>query len=151
MTPRLSLDHISITSLEEPLLLEDKDQQLSPLEASNQKILTLRERIFNSYTGNIGLSISIIGLGTYETSIYFLPSLFRSADAPNLKPALTSIDIMIIKPLFLSSGLFFMTSGCLLMASTCFNDHKNELKTAFKVMLIVGTLLEIAPFVVALS
>lgn len=151
MSTRLSIDHISITNLEQPLLLEDQDQELSTQDTSHQKKPTLKERIFTSYAANMALSISLIGLGGYETSIYFVPSLFRSADDPNLKPALSIQDIKIIKPLFLSSGLFFMVSGCLLMASTCLDQHQKKLNTAFKVMLCVGTLFEIAPFVVALS
>jgi hypothetical protein len=150
MTMRASLDDIIVHDLQEPLI-QIEEEKLEQIDETDNKINAIKSCIFSKQTANTCLILGLAGLGAYETCINFVPSLFRSPSDPNLKPNLTENQIEIIKPLFLTSGLFFMSSSALYAASICLENHKKNLMTAFKVTVIAGAIFELAPFIVAFS
>ena len=94
---------------------------------------------------------AIIGaIGAFDISLGFVPSLFRSPDNTNLKPAITAHDVVVFKGLYLTSGVFLSLTSLLTGATAFYDEIPQSLTTALTITAFIGTLFEVMPFFIIL-
>lgn len=139
-------DEFVLINLNEPLLEQEGEN-----EEPNVKINTpckLDEKTIKKIGGVLS-SLCLIGIGAWNTALFFDPHLFRSPNDTSLSPNLTEKKIEVMKDLYLGSGFCFLSSGAILLSKQCLENVPENVKRAMKVSLIAGTMLELAPFIVA--
>lgn len=139
-------DEFVLIDLTEPLL-EQQDENTEPVVKINNSCKMDEKTV--QKIGGVLSAFCLMGIGAWNTALFFDPHLFRSPDDTNLSPNLTEKKIEVMKDLYLGSGICLLSSGAVLLSKQCLESVPENVKRAMKISLIAGTLLELAPFIVA--